>query len=68
MTEVTAAKAAEILAANKRTILRRVEDGLLPARRQGLKGIAYIQLDDLRAFATKYGYRFDEKKAAELAK
>lgn len=67
MAEVTTAKAAEILATNQRTIQRRVDDGTLPARRQGLKGIAYIQLDDLKAFATRYGYRYDEAKATHYA-
>jgi len=68
MTEVTASKAAEILATNRRAVQRRVAEGLLPARRQGPKGIAYIEVDDLRKFAKKYGYRFDEAKAAQYAK
>jgi hypothetical protein len=67
MTEVTVAQAALILSANKRTIARRVEDRTLPARRQGIKHIAYISLEDLRAFAQQYGYRFNEKLAEELA-
>ncbi len=67
MAEVTIAKAAEILDANERTIKRRVDDKLLPARLQGLKRIAYIDLDDLRAFAQEYGYRFDEAKAKQYA-
>lgn len=67
MAEVTVAKAAQILSANKRTILRRVEDGTLPARKQGLKRIAYIELDDLRTFAQQNGYRYNEELAEELA-
>ena len=66
MPEVTATNAAEILSADRRTLYRRIEDGTLPARRQGIKRIAYIELDDLRAFAKKYGYRFSEEKAAAL--
>ncbi len=63
MAEVTTAEAAEILSTTQRTIQRRVDDGHLPARRQGLKQTAYIDLDTLRAFAKQYGYRFDEAKA-----
>lgn len=66
MTEVTTAQAAEILSTTQRTIQRRVDDGHLPARRQGLKQAAYIELDDLKAFAEKYGYRFNEVEAAKL--
>lgn len=68
MAEVTTAKAAEILSANQRTIQRRVDDGKLPARKQGLRGIAYISLDDLRAFAQQYGYRYNEELAEESTK
>lgn len=67
MAEVTTAKAAEILATNRRTIQRRVDDGSLPARKQGLKGIAYIELEDLRSFAERYGYRFNESIAQRYA-
>lgn len=67
MAEVTTAKAAEILATNRRTIQRRVDDGSLPARKQGLKGIAYIELEDLRSFAERYGYRFNESIAQQYA-
>ena len=68
MTEVTTGKAAEIIQTNQRTVQRRVDDGTLPARRQGLKGIAYIRIDDLKAFAEKYNYHFDEAKVVELTK
>ncbi len=67
MAEVTTTQAAEILAANKRTIKRRVDDGLLPARKQGLRGIAYIELEDLRTFAERYGYRYNDALAKQLA-
>lgn len=65
MAEVTTSRAAEILGTNQRTIQRRVDDGTLPARRQGLKGIAYIRIEDLKAFAAQYGYRFDEARATQ---
>lgn len=67
MAEVTTSGAAEILATNQRNVQRRISDGTLQARRQGPKGIAYIQLDDLRAFAKQYGYRFDEAKAKKYS-
>ncbi len=67
MEEVTTAQAAEILNTTQRTIQRRVDDGHLPARRQGLKQAAFISVEDLRVFAAQYGYRFDEAKAREFA-
>ena len=66
MAEVTTAKAAEILSTTQRTIQRRVDDGTLPARRQGIQQAAYIDLEDLRAFATQYGYRFDDEAAKQI--
>lgn len=66
MTEVTATQAAEILSISHMTIHRRVDDGTLPARREGMARIIRVDLDDLRLFASQYGYRFDEAKAAKL--
>lgn len=66
MTEVTATQAAEILSISHMTIHRRVDDGTLPARREGMARIIRIDLDDLRLFASQYGYRFDEAIAAKL--
>ena len=60
MAEVTAAQAADILAISHMTIHRRVEDGSLPARREGVKGIVKIDVEDLRQFAKTYSYRFNE--------
>lgn len=67
MAEVTAQQAAEILSTSHMTIHRRVDDGTLPARRQGLARIVRIDVDDLKRFANEYGYRFDEKLATEYA-
>ena len=64
-TEVTASQAAEILSISYVTIHRRVDDGTLRARRQGLNRMIMIDIEDLRSFANQYGYRFDEAKAAE---
>lgn len=65
MPEVSAPQAAEILNTSHQTIFRRVEDGILPARREGIKQIIRIEVDTLRQFAKEYGYRFSEKLAAE---
>lgn len=67
MAEVTATQAAEILSTSHMTIHRRVDDGTLPARRQGLARIVKIDVRDLKRFAEKYGYRFDEKLAKEYS-
>jgi hypothetical protein len=68
MVEVTAPQAAEILGKEPRTAQRWVEDGLLPARREGPRLISYIDLEDLRAFAAKYNYRFNEAIAQQYTK
>jgi excisionase family DNA binding protein len=65
MAEVTATQAAEILSTSHMTIHRRVDDGSLPARRQGLARIVKIDVGDLRRFAETNGYRFDEKLAKQ---
>ena len=67
MAEVTAPQAAEILSTSYMTIHRRVDDGTLNARREGVKGILRIDVDELRRFANKFGYRFDERLAKQLA-
>lgn len=68
MAEVTAPQAAEILFTSHPTIFRRVDDGSLPARREGVKREIFIEVDTLRQFATQYGYRFNEQMAQEYAK
>lgn len=68
MAEVTAPEAAEIIDASYPTIYRRVEDGTLPARRVGFRRDIRIEINDLRAFAEKLGYRFDEAAATKYAK
>lgn len=67
MPEVNGPQAAEIIGKHLATIHRKVDDGVLPARREGTgeRRFVYIELDDLRQFAKKYGYRFDEKIAAQ---
>lgn len=68
MTAVTAAQAAAILSTSHMTIHRRVDDGLLKARREGVGRIVKINIEDLRKFAEDYGYSFDEDIAAQYAK
>lgn len=67
MAEVTASQAAEILSTSHMTIHRRVDDGSLRARRQGLARIVKIDVEELRRFAQENGYRFDEALAKDYA-
>lgn len=66
--EVSASQAAQILQISRDTVWRVVRDGSLPARRQGMRGIIRIDVEDLRAYAEKYQHRFDEELAQKLAK
>lgn len=68
MAEVSAPQAAEILNTSHPTVFRRVEDGSLPARRQGVKREIWIDVDELRRFAEHNGYRFNEALAQQYAK
>lgn len=67
MPDVTSTQAAEIIGVSHMTIHRRVDDGRLPGRRQGLDRQIRVDLDDLREFAQEYGYRFDENLARQYA-
>lgn len=70
MAEVTAPQAAEIIGKSVITIHRKVDDGVLSARLEGTGSRRYIYVDitDLRNFATQYGYRFNEQLAEYYAK
>lgn len=68
MAEVSAPQAAEILNTSHPTIFRRVDDGSLPARREGVKREIWIDVNELRRFAEQYGYRFNEQLAKDYAK
>lgn len=65
-TEVTPPQAAKILHKSAMTIYRKIQNGVLPARQEGTgkRRFVFIALNDLRCFAEKYGYRFDESVAA----
>lgn len=67
MPEVSTFEAARIIGMSDDTVRRHVRIGSLPARRQGPRRDARIDIEKLREFATKYNYRFDEALAAELA-
>lgn len=60
MAKVTAEQAAEIVSVSHWTVVRWVNEQLLPAERRTLKRIIRIDIDDLRRFAHKNGYDFDE--------
>jgi hypothetical protein len=70
MAEVTAPQAATLIGKSIMTIHRKVDDGLLPARQEGTgeRRFIYIDLDELRGFAAKYGYKLDENLAAQYEK
>ena len=68
MAEVSSVDAARIINISEVTIRRHVYGERLPARREGLRKRMFIEVDDLRNFAQKYQYRFDETLAAQLAK
>jgi hypothetical protein len=68
MEEISAINAGEIIGVTRMTIHNYVRKGLLPARRFGLKRNLRIKVDDLRRFAQKYGYKFDEEKLREFGK
>lgn len=66
MPEVSCADAGRIIGISDETIRRHVNSGLLPARREGLRKIIWIDLQALRKYAEMYEYRFDEKLAQDL--
>ncbi len=68
MPEVTSTQAAAIIGTSYGTIHRRVDDGLLRGRRQGLNRQIWVEIDDLRQFAQQHGYKFDEDLAQEFTR
>lgn len=62
---VTAAQAAELIGVSRVTIWSYVTDGKLAAERIGIRRDISIRLSDLRAFAAKYNYPFDEELARQ---
>lgn len=70
MPEVNGPQAAEIIGKSIQTIHRKVDDGSLPAREEGTgeRKFVFIELDTLRQFAKRYGYRFNEEAASRYTK
>lgn len=66
MSKVTAPQAAEIISASRMTIFRWVDEGLLPAERFTRRNIIMIDVGDLKQFAEKNGYVFNEDLAKQL--
>ncbi len=67
MPELSTDSAGKTIGTSGQTIRRLIDRELLPARREGLRGIIRIEVDSLKEFATKYGYRFNDELAANLA-
>ncbi len=67
MPEVTVTQASEIVSKDRTTVFRWVEDGLLSARRVGIRRDIRINLDDLERFAKRYDYPFDKSLARQYA-
>lgn len=63
MIDLTSPQAAKVIGTNRVAIYRAAESGLLKARRQGVRGMIRIDVNDLRTFAQTYGYKFNEDLA-----
>jgi len=67
MPEVSLTQASEIVSKDRTTVFRWVEDGLLPARRVGLRRDIKIDVKQLESFAKRYDYPFDKSLARQYA-
>ena len=67
MPEVSLTQASEIVSKDRTTVFRWVEDGLLSARRVGIRRDIKIDISDLERFARKYDYPFDKSLARQYA-
>lgn len=67
MPQLTSMNAGQVIRKSDQTIRRHVHEGRLPAWREGLSGKMWIDVEELRKFAEKYNYFFDEDAAATLA-
>jgi predicted site-specific integrase-resolvase len=68
MPEVTLTQAAEIVSKDRVTVFRWVENGLLPARREGIRRDIFIEEADLEKFASDNDYRYNTALARQYAK
>lgn len=67
MSEISCLDASKLVGVSDETIRRHVNQGLLPARRAGLRKTIWIDIDQLRSYAERYQYRFDEVMATRLS-
>ena len=67
MPEVSSDNAGLIIGVTRETIRVHVDGGRLKARREGMRRLIRIEVEELRSFAKKYQYRFDEDLAKQLA-
>lgn len=67
MPELSSSAAGQVIGVTSDTIRRYINQGMLPARKQGVKGIIRIDNDALKAFAEKYEFLYDDQLAAELS-
>jgi excisionase family DNA binding protein len=61
-TELKPQAAAQCIGVSDDTIRNCVKRGKLPARRQGERRYIFIDVEDLRQFAEKYGFQFTPPK------
>lgn len=66
MQELSAKQAGKVIGLSHTMIHRYVNRGLLPARRVGRMRAIRIQMENLREFARKFGYDFDEELASGM--
>lgn len=68
MPEVSSVNAGRIIYKSGQTIRRHVDSGQLVARREGPRGTIWIDIEELRKFAIKYSYRFNEELVNQITK
>ncbi len=68
MPDVSSTEAAKIIGVSSQTIRRQIDRGLLSARLEGPKRLVKIDIENLRQFAERYQYRFNEELAAQTVK
>lgn len=66
MPEVTSIEAGQIIGVSGESIRNYVDRDLLPAQRRGVRRKIFIELEDLKRFATEYNFRFDQDIAEQI--
>lgn len=67
MPELSSQAASQVIGTTVPTIHRYIDRGLLPARKQGMRGIVRIDTVSLKTFAEEYGFHYNDQLAAELS-